>query len=211
MTTRHYRRYTYGGETVDLPLTETVKPARTPSLESDVAVPMLQAVFSAIVGAGLGAALAWAAHGDAGLWAVIVGTIVLAGSWLQRLGVMSDLLHSTTTEALTDEPDPDPPQGQLVHPAHILSISPYQGRANQRSDARAELRDTFAEFVRGCERDTSARYWQARISREKYQEWRDLLIGSGWAAWRIDGNPRAGWRLTCDPDQVIAAIGDRVG
>jgi hypothetical protein len=87
----------------------------------------------------------------------------------------------------------------------IMTINPYQGKANQERDNREGVANVFRWFVQGCAIDTSTRRWESELGREQYQEWRELLIGSGFAKWR-GRTGHGGWDLTTDPATIIAAL-----
>ena len=88
---------------------------------------------------------------------------------------------------------------------HIVALSPYQGQQAQRAEQREGVAQVFRWFVMGCQHDTSLRRWESEMGREQYQEWRDLLIHSGYTRWK-GSNERAGWELTADPETVIAGL-----
>lgn len=73
---------------------------------------------------------------------------------------------------------------------------------------QAEQRSDFADFVTGCQIDSSSRKWEGQIGRGKYRQWRDTLISAGWATWVDPQEPKLGWRLTADTDTILAAIDD---
>lgn len=74
------------------------------------------------------------------------------------------------------------------------------------ADADAQLQAAFADFVRGCALDTSARRWEPEIGRGQYQRWRRQLLDAGWARWRST-DERAGWELTAPAAEILAALG----
>lgn len=71
------------------------------------------------------------------------------------------------------------------------------------------MRAQFEGFVRGTVTDTSARRWEKSLGRDLYQQWRDLLIGSGYARWRNENDVKAGWVMTSKPLEVIYALQDK--
>jgi hypothetical protein len=72
-------------------------------------------------------------------------------------------------------------------------------------------RMTIAEFVRLC--DSHGTAWHSTwaqtglISQDEWETKRNVLIGSGHAAWINPQFPTAGWRLTASSDTIIKAIG----
>lgn len=187
---------------------EIETPHRQPSIEADVIVPGLQALFTgAAVGAGM-AAVIW------GMWATpffktwLVCACVCAGvAWLWRLGAIQETLWRI--ETVTDvDLDGD---GQKGRPrddddAHLVMVDPYRGQEAQRREQEERLRQLFADFIRGCAIDTTARLWEKRIGREQYAKFRDVLIAQGYAAWNSGQDQRGGWRLTVPVEVILAAI-----
>lgn len=89
---------------------------------------------------------------------------------------------------------------------HPVLVNPRQGQAVARRQTEAEYKANFEAFILGCETDTTYRRWQQRgVSRAQYFEWRDLLLGAGYAAWNND-DPRQGWRLLQPAEQIIGEI-----
>ena len=78
---------------------------------------------------------------------------------------------------------------------------------NARSvDAAAARREQAEGFIRGCATDSSQRRWEPVLGRTLYVKWRDVLLHGGFAAWNIVGHERQGWRLTAEPDDIIAGL-----
>jgi len=127
------------------------------------------------------------------------------GAFLWRLRACDSTLWAIERATQRDL-DHDGEIGQPAPAERVVLLDPYKGRAAQRADGSAEDRAGFAGFVKGCESDTSARRWERRIGRERYQSWRDALLASGWARARGAGD-RAGWELCASADEVIAALG----
>ena len=89
--------------------------------------------------------------------------------------------------------------------------------ADERRAAEREAAQRRSQFVRFVERlpimGTSVRTWESELGREQYQEWRDILIRTGWAEWtsvKKDGTPNEtqGWRLTEDVATIVRRIED---
>ncbi len=119
------------------------------------------------------------------------------------VGSLVELVHSMAERIVQIDVDGEGLKGP---PARFVAISPYTGRQALARDSAERDREHLAEFIRGCAVDTSLRRWEASISRETYQDYRDRLIDSGWAEWKQPGNERAGWRLTAPAEETSAGI-----
>lgn len=191
-------------------------PHRTPSLESDFAVPALQAGMTAFA-VGVGAAmLAWAA---AWSWRVPVAvcgaTFVL--SWLWRLRIVDGLLWTIETIIRRDV-DGDNHIGQPT-PQHAFTVAnPSAARSTVAQTARQQAQDTrraeLLAFVHTCAtHGTSERAHGVKATgpdREKYLEYRDALLSLGLAQWRNPDRPKAGWLLAVDEQQAAAVVSKHV-
>jgi hypothetical protein len=202
-----YREYHYGDDPAGGAGTvELLQPNRAPAVSSDVAVPILQALFSGVF-SGLGATcgLVLLSKGSIPWWPTWGIAIVacIASAWFWRLRATEDSLYRVETILQPVAPAAPVDQG------HIIALNPYQGRRAQAVDDRAELRGTFVRFVMGCAVDTSARRWEKRIGRARYQAWRDLLINSGYGRWKSARDQRAGWELTAPATSIISALQDQ--
>jgi len=93
--------------------------------------------------------------------------------------------------------------GRDLDHSGAIGDTPVLLRANA-SPVPAE-RDDFAAFVTACAVDTSARRWEPVLGRERYRQWRDVLIDGGWARWQSE-DKRAGWELAADPAAILAAL-----
>jgi hypothetical protein len=178
-------------------------PARPATWESDVLVPVGQSFFLALIlslaGAALAGGLASANEASPWRWAglafVSVFLIVWALSYYVILRDQRATLWTIETrigrdldgDGMTGRPD-----------GHVILVNPPP-----KEDPGARLRRQFAEFVHGCETDTSARRWEPQIGREKYQQWRDALIRMRYATWDNPENPRQGWHLTSPADEIV--------
>ena len=184
-------------------LVETRQPFRQPGLEADVLVPAWQAVLLGITG-GLSLAGVLATLSPAPFWQTagvcVAGGIALTFWW--RLGVVTSTLWTVETYESAEDTQVEKPVDQ----AHIMALSPYAGQVAQQNDELNRLRGAFVGFVLGCAVDTSARRWERKVGRERYQEWRSLLLSSGYAAWR-GNDPKSGWELTTQPEQIIKQLG----
>lgn len=185
---------------------EVQRPTRPPSWESDVAVPLGQAVVtSVILGSSLSAGLWYFAQIPLWpTWAVaVIGA--LAAAWLWRMGAAGSTLWVVERVLGTDLNR----DGEVGQPeAHFVTIR-ANGSQSPPEDPAMRLRGEFVTFVRGCvaSRDTSLRRWEeAGMSRQKYQEFRDRLIGAGFAEWRDPSQPRRGWVITASLETILENI-----
>jgi hypothetical protein len=95
----------------------------------------------------------------------------------------------------------------VIGKPHPVLVNPRQGQEVAKRQSEAEYRAAFEVFIRGCERDTSLRRWEDRgVNRAQYQEWRDTLMGAGYAAWKNDTDQRQGWRLLLPAEQIVEEI-----
>jgi len=167
-------------------------------------VPVAQSTFSGLVAGTAAAAVAWAAFAADFLtaWAVAVAVCVCA-AWFWRLAVTTGTLYRVESFTGLDL-NRDGVKGK-PQPGHLVGLNPYKGRKAQAMDVQDRLRADFTQFVMGCATDTSARRWEAKIGRARFQEWRDLLVKSGYAAWNTTSK-KDGWKLTTHPGAIIDAL-----
>jgi len=194
---------TTGETATELPGLEVSRPARELSFEADFLVPAMQATFTGLVSGSavgfIGARLTGAPLGDA--WATSVVTCI-ALAWFWRLAVVTGTLYNVeriagldiNRDGVTGKPN-----------GHIVALNPYQGQRAQQRDNREGVESVFGWFAQGCALDTSMATWEPQIGRDQYQEWRDLLINSGYARWK-GRSPTAGWELTAEPSEIVAAL-----
>lgn len=94
----------------------------------------------------------------------------------------------------------------VVGRPHPVLVNPRLGQEVARQQTEAEYRAEFEGFIRGCERSTSLRTWERRgLSRPTYEQFRDTLIGSGYAIWNSTSKEQ-GWRLLAPAEQIIAEV-----
>jgi hypothetical protein len=179
---------------------------RAPTVQSDVAVPALMGLILGLVAAILPALVLGALAGGF-FWTAFLGfaSVFSAYAIYWRLDVIDGSLFAT--EEIEGIP---PAAGQLEMPAlpapqTPVLLNPYNGRQALASEKRQEEDEGFRAYVQGCEADTTLRKWEPLIGRGQYQRWRDLLIESGWAAWKSD-NQRDGWELSAAPGVIIEAL-----
>lgn len=178
------------------------EPARTPAVGSDVWPAVLQGLFVGIIGGGLLGGLAVALGGS--WWAVPACMAVLAlAGWLWRQPTYDRTLHGGGEQIIGQAPTVLP--AETPEPREPILVSPYQGRQAQ---ARDRLRGDLADMLRFVElagRDSTARALEPTFGRTRARQWRDALIGAGWASWRT-GNERDGWELTAPAADVARAL-----
>ena len=180
-------------------------PSRAPTVQSDVLVPALAGLLLGALAAILPALVLGALLGHG--WAAWLGfaSVFCTGAILWRLGIIDESLWaSESIESTTGLPPSDGLQmPALPAPGGVVLLNPYAGREQLEAERREEKQSGFADFVTGCQFDTSARRWSGEPN---YTRWRESLIASGWGHWRKDGEPRAGWELTAPAERVIEAM-----
>lgn len=86
----------------------------------------------------------------------------------------------------------------------VIAINPRQGIAQAKRDQARDYKRRFNSFIRGCEgTGTAWRAWQNQMTRDQWEDWRDKLIGSGFAGWINERDQRAGWKLLMSPEEII--------
>ena len=80
-------------------------------------------------------------------------------------------------------------------------------RHNVQTRTDQEKRDgQFMWFIRHCLKDNTLRYWESKLGRDKYAEFRDILISGGYAEWVNGEDHRRGWRVTASVAQIEEAL-----
>ncbi len=185
---------------------ERRRPARSANIESDVAVPGVQALITGLIGGIAGGIVAMLVHAPKPwAWGLAIGVITTAVTWILLLVDHRQLLweieevigRDLDDDGIVGDPDPPAPEERLilVHDA---------GRHHQVNE-----RARFEAFIRGCEvHGTSQNYWEGpgRLEREEYLRWRDALIRLGWAKWRNPRHPRQGWVLLFPAEEIISGM-----
>lgn len=171
---------------------------RTPSTDTDVTVPVLQAFFTALA-AGIMAGCCALVFGWPGRTVALVAGVTLAVSWLWRLRLADSLLWAT--ETLTGHVGPQaaaPRTGRaftLANPAEARTQAQKDTHTADDAAARAEL----LAFVHRCYTvGTSEGAHGVKASgpdRAAYVRQRDVLMALGIAAWKNAERPRAGWKM----------------
>jgi hypothetical protein len=190
---------------------ETSTPARPAGFVSDVLVPLVQAL---ITGALLAGVVVFAVartdyDGDLlGLWGILALTISSV-AWLVLLGQTRRLLW--VLERVTGaDLDGDGVKGKPQERVVIVNAARAQAEAAQQENA--DRASQFAQFVAALPtKGTAARVWEGELGRETYQQYRAALIRLGWAKWNsLDGdgqpNERKGWALTIPAEDILKRI-----
>ncbi len=171
---------------------------RTPTTDADVAVPVLQAIFTALA-AGVMAGCCALVFGWPARTVGLVFGVTLALSWLWRLRLADSLLWAT--ETLTGHVGP---QNTAPRTGHAFTLAnAAQARTEAQRDTRtAEHEASKAEllaFVHRCYTvGTSEGAHGIRATgpdRAAYVRQRDVLMALGIAAWKNAERPRAGWKM----------------
>ncbi|MFH1634145.1 MAG: hypothetical protein ABIG63_09060, partial [Chloroflexota bacterium] len=151
-------------------------------------VPLMQAlVFGVLFGTSFTLYLSWRRIVPAWPTVVPIILVVTAISWV----IASNRSQSTMwniERVVGRDINGDGSVGRPVD-IRLLPVNPAQGTAVAAAEAEDELRQQFESFVRACEYGTASRHWEARIGRDRFNEWRDLLIKEGYARWRKPGEP----------------------
>lgn len=187
---------------------------RQPGLESDVRVPLAQAVLTALAAGILAACAAWAFGWPARTVALVFG-VSLAAAWLWRLRLADSLLWATETITGRDVNR----DGAIGRPAQSFTLAnPAQARQDaaqhvataEDAAARAEL----LAFVHRCYTvGTSEGAHGVKASgpdRAAYVRQRDALLALGIAAWRNPERPRAGWKMAVSYQRATELIAKHV-
>lgn len=191
---------------------ETRTPRRDPGLESDVIVPGLQAIFTALAAGACAGLLAWALS-----WSWRAPVIVLALSlilaWAWRLRLADRLLWQV--ERWTDQDLNG--DGATGEPAHSFAIAnPAQARAAvaqetrqaaQSAEQAALLRFVDTCFIRGTSESAQG---IAAGDRTDYVRRRDVLLSLGAAKWKNPARPKAGWVMAVSHERARQLIARHV-
>ncbi len=186
-------------ETPEPAYSETRTPQRAPSIEADVTVPILQAAATAAAVGIMAGLVAWAL-GWSWKVPVVATAIVLAGTWLWRLGVADSLLwqvESFTGRDLDNDQHVGRPQMSftLANPATARQTVAQEVRAAAASAEQAALLQFLdACYMRGTA-EAAHGVTAAGPDRTAYLVKRAALMGLGIAQWKHPERPKAGWRL----------------
>lgn len=179
----------------------------SPNMHSHVLVPLAWSVVGGALVGTLIAAGAWAVLPDGGLLPLKAGAVAGALAAVVLFFRDSSWTRSTIWQlerATGQDLDRDGHVGKVE--GHGVLVLPRQGQEAARKDAEVRYRQQMAHFVRGCVKRTDGPYWEPRIGRDFYVEFRDVLIGAGYAVWKNDRDHRAGWLLTKKPEQILTEM-----
>ena len=180
-------------------------PTRAPTVEADFLVPALTGLLVGVL-ASILPALLFGLIWPGAFWPAFLGFGTVFGTvgvfWRVVVGDRS-LWASESIESTGLPPSDGLQMPALPAPANVVLLNPYNGRETLEAERREREQSGFADFVTGCQFDTSARRWSGEPN---YTRWRESLIASGWGHWRKEGEPRAGWELTAPAERVIEAM-----
>jgi len=173
-------------------------------VEADFAVSALTGLLAGLLGAIMPGVLFWLLWGMFWLPFVCFASVFcLVGLFWRQLVTDRSLWATESIVSDRVEPDGGLQMPALPAPGNVVLLNPYNGRERLESERGKREQSGFADFVTGCQFDTSARRWSGEPN---YTRWRESLIASGWGHWRKDGEPRAGWELTAPAERVIEAM-----
>lgn len=189
---------------------EVRRPHRQPSLESDVAVPALQAGLTAIsmaIGAGmLCIAMRWPAR-----YVAIAFGVTLACAWLWRMRIVDALLWEV--ERIVGRDHAAPARSPAEH--EPIVVNSWQARQEvrelQAADAGQRDRQALVAYLHRCYvAGTSEKaHGISRGSgaeRDNYIRQRDVLLELGIAQWRNPARPSAGWKIVVSHQKALALL-----
>ncbi|HFD38520.1 MAG TPA: hypothetical protein ENJ31_01535 [Anaerolineae bacterium] len=200
------------------PQMESLRPARSASLGADVVVPLVQALITGGLLAGVIAFLLWQVAPDLdgdplAAWAgLALGISTLA--WLVLLGQTRRLLWAVE-RAIAQDLDGDGAVGKPVPPPPPtirVEVAREDGRQVQFVDLPISPRAAgiiARGVLRGQRLSESA--WSGRggvCSRSEFGRFRAVLIERGWAVWRNPQAPAQGIELTAAGRAVFRRLAE---
>lgn len=201
-----WRRYQAGDAAAqELPGYEVERPTARPTLESQVLVPLLQAMIIGLVGGLLSTWLLADLLEVVDGWWPSAGLLVLATfglTFVAKVGAAEATLW-VTERTLGVDLDRDGVVGKPE--AHIVTVA---GPGCSTLTPEERKRAKFVTFVRavGVTGDGGYTRWERRLGRDRYLEFRDALLKTGLATWRDPDNHRLGWELTRPAEEIIRAV-----
>jgi len=211
--TRTYRRHPLGSASANVPIVETMTPARSPDLRADVGVPIGQSLFSAFVAALVAAVIAWRLGGDIIMWAIVGAVGGLAVSWLAALGLARQLVWRIERFIGDDAGDDDAPDDAETHLMAVQADAARQSVATETRQRTADARLLWLiAFVARCYTVGTSESAQGIKpgERARYLEARDLLLRLGLAEWRDEHNKRLGWAMTTNQAMTVKTLREHV-
>ncbi len=186
---------------------------RAPTTDADVAVPVLQAFFTALA-AGLMAACCALVFGWPWRTVALVAGVTLAVSWLWRLRLADSLLWAT--ETLTGHVNA---AGAAPRAGHAFTLAnPAEARTEAQRDTRTAENEAakteLLAFVHRCYTVGTAEMAHGVKAggpdRTAYLRNRDCLLSIGIAAWKNPERPKAGWKMAVSYARAQELIGRHV-
>lgn len=191
--TRPWRKFE--AEATPEPLeVEERTPARPPSLESDVAVPLAQSLATGfLLGGATGLAGVWLQAPDPLALGVGVGVVATVGTWAMLLRQVRDLLWTVITTVSQERTEPE-------RPTVRVEVAQEGGRVVRYLDLPGDP-DRLAVLARGvlAGRPLSEATWCGAgrpFSRGEFADLRAELLRAGLARWRNPQAPAQGVILT---------------
>jgi len=188
-------------------------PVRPPTVASDWAVPLLQALTLAVVPTLAVIAGYCAIRYDVPeLFGVAVFFLMVAWLLHRRMDDVRETIWRTETAQNVDI-DGDGVVGRPKRPMVVNGPSARDVDTPDVDGARLE------EFVNACYRPATRKHPRANSVRAlrdagftdaETEEFRELLIRLGIARWRTPGDPKAGWVLTASREATLAVVRQHV-
>ncbi len=180
--------------------------------ENAVMVPLQQAAITGAIATGV-VSLAfsyvpilrdwWARAG------ALSGLTTTGLVWLWAVGVDFGRVRDRLETALDLDLDGNDVIGGQPAPQVEETLLPIYA-PQRKPPEKKRTRERFQRFLEGCEHQSTAQnYWekQRRMDREIYEEWRDTVIGLGWAAWRRKSGDRGGgWYLLFTAREIMTGM-----
>lgn len=195
---------------------ELQAPAGSPTMEANVAIPLLQSAISGLfIGVGstiittalyqYGGLYFWPSLGYGLMWGVGLTFVSSAFLWWQRLGYYDALLWRIETITGLDLDDDE----EIGPPEHTVSVKVEQGKRWQFESlpGGAQAVFKFAQSVTGeaiTFSEAGAR--QSGYGAANFAKLRDLFIKRGWADWKDPANRQQGVILYRNGQSVLKAI-----
>lgn len=176
-------------------------PRRAPSVQSDVAVPLLQAVVSAIVVGLLIAGILWLLdmRGDViGQAFVIVACSVLVIMWFYRLGWVEKTIERVETLSGVDL------NGDGYVPPHAYTVNAKAGKFDPIAFEKARLQEFIAyAYAHGTDTPTL----RSQFNDKEIARFRVLLMqpNVGCAMWKA-GHHNQGWQFTEPLEKTLEIV-----
>jgi len=196
-------------------LAERTKLQREVSRETDVAIPFLQALTSALVvgilAAGLALWFAWSWRA-----VLVLSGTTLALAWFWRLGIADSLLWQVESVFGLDlDRDGQVGAPQLRAPVVVNAHEARLQAANEVRETRTDnermelLRFVDACFIVGTS-EAAHGIKAGGPNRDRYLRHRDTLLSLGIAVWKNPDRPRSGWRMAVSRAKAVSLVESHV-